>query len=188
MGRALIVCDVPKGVESFRDFLMKNGYDDIVSCDDGEKAKRKLVSDDFDVCIVNSPIRGMSAEELAKDISEKNICQVLLFVKVELLEEVTENVEDYGIITVGKPINRQLFWSALKLAKAAQRRIDMAKQENEKLRFKLDNLKLVSRAKCLLISYEGMSEEDAHKYIEKKAMNDRVGRVDVAKEIINQYG
>lgn len=188
MGSALIVCDAPKGVDLFREFLIQNDYDEITVVDNGEEAKRKLVDFDYDICLINSPIKGKSGEQLSIDIAEKNICQVILFVKVEHLEEITERVENYGVITVGKPINKQMFWGALKLAKVAQRRIDMAKKESKKLQNKLDSLKLVSKAKCLLISYEGMTEESAHKYIEKKAMDDRVTRVDVAKSIIDMYG
>ena len=33
------------------------------------------------------------------------------------MEEITEKVEDCGVITVAKPISRQMFWSALKLAR-----------------------------------------------------------------------
>jgi len=188
MGRALIVCDASKGVEVFRELLGHDGYDDITVVDNGEEAKRRLVDYDYDLCLINSPIKGKSGETLAIDIADKNICQVVLTVRADILDEITERVENSGIITVGKPINKQLFWGAIKLAKVAQRRIDMMKQENKKLQSKLDDLKLVSRAKCLLISYEGRTEEEAHKYIERKAMDDRTSRVDVAKEIIRIYG
>lgn len=187
MGRALIVCDVPKGVDIFRDLLSQNDMKDITVVENGEEAKRKVVEYDYDICLINSPLKGKNGEQLSIDIAEKNICQVILVVSAEKLEEVTEQVEDFGVITVGKPIHKQLLWSALKLAKVAQRRIEMAHKENEKLQYKLDNLKLVSRAKCLLISYEGMSEEEAHKTIEKRAMDDRLSRIDVAKSIIEYY-
>ncbi len=187
MGKALIICDAPKGVDFFRDFLSKNEYEDITVVENGNEARRRLVDYDYDVCLINAPLRGENGEQLSIDIAEKNICQVLLFVKAEYLEEITENVENYGVITVGKPISKQMFWSALKLAKVAQRRITMAKKENEKLQSKLESLKVVSRAKCLLISYCKMTEEEAHKYIEHRAMDDRVTRLDVAREILRTY-
>ena len=187
MSKALLICDSPKGVDFFREVLIQNDYKEIIIVENGEEAKRRIVEYDYDICLINSPVRGTNAEQLSIDIAEKNLCQVILFVKAEYQEEVTELVENYGVITVGKPINKQLFWNALKLARVAQRRIDMAREENKKLMAKLDGLKLVSRAKCLLIAYEGMSEEEAHKYIEKKAMDDRMTRTDVAKEVIKKY-
>ncbi|MFR4477445.1 MAG: ANTAR domain-containing protein [Ruminococcus callidus] len=40
-------------------------------------------------------------------------------------------------------------------------------KENNKLRAKLEEMRYVSRAKFLLISEQGMTEEAAHRYIEK---------------------
>lgn len=188
MSKALLVCDSPKGVDYYRDFLMQSEYEEVTVVENGEKAKRTIAEHDFDVCLINSPLKNSSGEHLAIDIAEQNVCQVILFVKAEYQDEITEKVENFGVITVGKPINKQLFWGALKLAKVTQRRMAMAQKENKKLQSKLEDLKLVSRAKCLLISYEGLSEEEAHKYIEKKAMDDRLGRTDVAKDIIHRYG
>ena len=142
---------------------------------------------DYDLCIINGPLGGSLGEELAIDIAEKNVCQVILFVKAEYMDEVTEQVEDYGVITVSKPINKQLFWQALKLARVAQRRINMAQKESKKLEKKLKDMKIISRAKLLLIINKGLTEEEAHKFIEKKAMDDRLPKVQVALGIIKEY-
>lgn len=187
MDSALIVCDSPKGVDFYKSFLMQNFCQDIAVVTDGNEAKRRMIEQDFDLCLINAPLRTETGEQLSIDIAEKNICQVILFVKAEVMEEITEKVEDFGVITVSKPISKQMFWSALKLAKVAQRRINMAQKETVKLQKKLDDLKQVSRAKCVLISYLGLSEEDAHKYIEKQAMDMRMTRVEVAQEILNMY-
>ena len=56
---------------------------------------------------------------------------------------------------------------------------------NKRLEDKIEELKLVDRAKCLLIMHEGMDEQEAHKYIEKKAMDLRISRREVAQKIIS---
>ncbi len=187
MERALIVCDSEKGTSFYKSFLMENGIRDILVADNAPAGKRCIVEYDIDICIINGPIGGETGENLAIDIAEKNICQVILFVKAERIEEITERVEDYGVITVSKPINRQLFWQALKLAKVAQRRISMAHKESAKLEQKLEDMKVISRAKLLLIINRDIDEQAAHKYIEKQAMDLRLTRVQVAKEIIKKY-
>ncbi|MDC7277943.1 ANTAR domain-containing protein [Butyrivibrio fibrisolvens] len=184
MDRALIVCDNEKGTSFYKSFLKENGYIDIVAVTSGPMAKRAILDYDFEICIINGPIGGTSGEELSIDIAEKNMCQVILFVKAERLEEISAQVEDYGVITVGKPINKQLFWQALKLAKVAQRRINMAHKENEKLEKKLEDMKVISRAKILLMVEKNISEEEAHKLIEKQAMDRRMTRIEVAREIV----
>lgn len=187
MDRALIVCDNERGTAFYKSFLKENGIVDFVVVDNGPAAKRSLMDYDYDLCIINAPLGGSLGEELAIDIAEKNVCQVILFVKAEYIDEVTEHVEDYGVITVSKPINKQLFWQALKLAHVAQRRINMAQKESKKLEKKLKDMKNISRAKLLLIINKGLTEEEAHKYIEKKAMDDRLPKVQVALGIIKEY-
>ena len=41
------------------------------------------------------------------------------------------------------------------------------RQENIKLQKKIEEIRLVDRAKCALIQYLGLTESQAHKYIEK---------------------
>ncbi len=52
----------------------------------------------------------------------------------------------------------------------------------------MDEIRLVNRAKWLLISELHMSEPEAHRYIEKQAMDLCVRRRNVAEEIIKTYG
>lgn len=46
---------------------------------------------------------------------------------------------------------------------------------------------MVDRAKCLLIQYRGLTEEQAHRAIEKQAMDTRQTRVAVAQTVIDHY-
>ena len=48
-------------------------------------------------------------------------------------------------------------------------------------------MKIVNRAKCLLIGQLYYTEEEAHRYIEKIAMDERRSKVSVALEIIEKY-
>ena len=123
MDRALIISDSSKAADFYRDFLMKNGFDSFTYAQNGEEAKRILIDREFDVCILNTPLLGSLAENLAIDIAEKNICQVILFVKTEFYESITQQVEDFGVITVEKPVSKKLFWSALKLSRVTAKRL-----------------------------------------------------------------
>ena len=56
-----------------------------------------------------------------------------------------------------------------------------------KLKEKINDIRLIDRAKLTLIQYLKMSEEESHKYIEKQAMDLRITKVDVAKNILKIY-
>ena len=52
---------------------------------------------------------------------------------------------------------------------------------------KITEIRLVNRAKWLLIERLGMRETDAHRYIEKQAMDQRVSRRKIAESVIQTY-
>lgn len=61
------------------------------------------------------------------------------------------------------------------------------KRENEGLRLKVREAQAVGRAKCLLVERRNMTEQAAHRFIEKTAMDNRLTRYAVAKDIITGY-
>ncbi len=61
------------------------------------------------------------------------------------------------------------------------------RNENRSLSQKIEDIGIIDRAKCVLIQVLHMTEEQAHKYIEKQAMNMRVPRRQVAEELLKTY-
>ena len=70
---------------------------------------------------------------------------------------------------------------------ASRKRVQNLESENHKLQKKIDEIRLVDRAKCILIQYLNMTEPQAHKYIEKQAMNMRQSRLQTAEMILKTY-
>lgn len=68
-----------------------------------------------------------------------------------------------------------------------QERIAQLEEENRRLREKLSAEKTVGRAKCLLVERRSFTEAQAHRYIEKMAMNRQETRRSVAERIIKEY-
>ena len=187
MESVLFVSHSEKSIDTFTDMLTSFSCDKIVTASTCGEARRLLLERDFDLCIINAPLSDESGESLSRHISTKGIGQVILIVNAVYYEDVSNAVEDYGVITVSKPINKNLFWSALKLAKAAQNRLVAMRAENNKLTQKIEDIRIVDRAKCILISYLNMSETEAHKYIEKQAMDMRITKRAVAEGLLKTY-
>ena len=147
-----------------------------------------LVSTWFDIVIINTPLGDDFGLQAAIDISQQNPVGVILLVKNDMYEEVSYRVEDYGIMTVPKQTTRQMLYLAVKMMAAVQVKIKGMAEETTKLKRKLKELKLVDRAKWILIDQLKMSETQAHKYIEKQAMDRCVKREEIAENIIRTYG
>ncbi|MBP5313669.1 MAG: ANTAR domain-containing protein, partial [Eggerthellaceae bacterium] len=52
---------------------------------------------------------------------------------------------------------------------------------------KMEEIRIINRAKWLLISELKMDEPQAHRYIEKQAMNRCISKKEVAEEIVKTY-
>lgn len=77
----------------------------------------------------------------------------------------------------------QSFSSALEL----HERMRALEGENDRLKAALDDMKIIDRAKCALVRYQNMTEQEAHRYLEKTAMDRRLPRRVIAAEILKTY-
>lgn len=187
MKSALIVSSGEKNITYLSDIVTNAGYNKISTVFTGGEARRIFIENDYDLCIVNAPLQDEQGIKLAENIAAKAIGGVILIVKTDYFDEVCQKVENYGVITVAKPINRSVLWNAIKLSSATHNRMQIMQSENEKLLGKIEDIRIVSRAKCLLISYLSMSEDEAHRYIEKQAMDLRITKRAVADKILKTY-
>ncbi len=160
---------------------------DITTVSNAGEARRLLLEKDFDLCIINAPLPDEFGGNIAVNIAANGISEVILIVKSEYFDEISEKVEDFGVITIAKPISKTLLWNAIKLAQATHKRIKAVQNENKKLVQKIEDIRIVDRAKCILIPHLSMSEPEAHRYIEKQAMDMRVTRREIAEKILRTY-
>lgn len=150
------------------------------------EAKRMLLVTPPDIMIVDAPLPDEFGIQLCRGAADMNM-GILLLVKAELAERTAAKVEDDGILTLQKPNSRQNLYSAIKLLSALSARLRKMEKKNRTLQEKMADIRAVNRAKWLLIEKLGMSESEAHYYIEKRAMDERVPRRELAENIIRSY-
>lgn len=114
-------------------------------------------------------------------------CGVVVATRAEQYEETRSYFSGTGVIVLKFPIDAEVFKQSVALVLDAGARFRAVKDENESLKIKLDDMKLIDRAKCALIEYLHMTEKEAHRFIEKQAMNKRVSRREVALGILKTY-
>lgn len=187
MEKALVITSSEKSAGYFSELLSAASVDQIVTLPSCGEARRLLCERDFDLVIINAPLRDESGESLARHIAVKGVSQVILVVAGEYFDAVSAICENDGVLTISKPINRSVFWSALKLARAARNRLTRMLAENTELKQKIEDIRVTNRAKYVLISYLNMSEQEAHRYIEKQSMDMRLTKRAVAEGILKAY-
>ena len=185
--RTLIISGSEKGLDGVIGFLKTCGCGSVAIVSSGSEARRMIPHDDYDLILINTPLKDEFGHQLAVKLCESTCSGVILICKADLAEEMVNRTGDYGVCVVSKPLNKQELVKALRTGSAFRHRLLTMQKENNKLRAKLEEMRYVSRDKFLLISEQGMTEETAHRYIEKSAMDTRRTRKEVSLEVIAKY-
>lgn len=184
----LVVSTTDKAYEFFKTILPKNQFAPITCVHSAGEVRRELVNRSVDIVVINAPLSEELGTELAIELAEQNSCGILMMVKNDIFEQVTYKVEDYGILTIGRPCTSQQVFQSMKLLLATRQRIRVLEKKTETLEQKMKEIRLVNRAKGLLIDNLKMTEQEAHRYIEKAAMDNCEKKSVIAQNIINMYG
>ncbi len=187
MESVLIVANQEKSIYPLVEILIQHSYSQIVTVTSCADARKKMQERQFDLAIINAPMTNEYGDALAQEIAKNGITQVIIIVREADYKPITTRLENYGVFTISKPINKTVLLGALKLVEASSTRLKKLEEENNKLARQIDEMRLISRAKCLLIQYLRVSEQEAHKYIEKQAMDQRLTRAIVARNILKTY-
>ncbi|MDR2593077.1 MAG: response regulator [Chitinispirillales bacterium] len=187
MENALIVSSSDKSVAFFTEMLNANSCAAVTVLKTGSEARSILSEREFDIVIIYVPLPDESGESLSRYVALKETSQVILVVKSEYFDEMCAVTEDAGVLVVARPVDRTIFRSSLRLAKSTLGKLKKLRSENCELKQKIEDIKIIDRAKYILISYLKMSEQEAHRFIEKQAMDMRATRRSVAEGVLRTY-
>ena len=187
MGLALIVSAGANANEYLARHMAELGYTRPSIVASGGEARRQMDSKNFEVVVINTPLPDEFGHELGMDATAKTHAGVILLAKAGTAEQIAPKLQDHGVLVLGKPVAKPLFDQAMRFSLAMRNRMLALREENARLEKKLADTKLIDRAKCMLIQYLGMTEEQAHRQIEKQAMDNRQTKTAVAQGILASY-
>ena len=141
----------------------------------------------FDSVIISTPLSDEFGLDLVADIAKDTKNGVVVLAKREIADEVQKKIRFTGAFVLPRPFNKALLIQTIKLAEVAH--IGMAKleEENRQLSQQLSDMKIVNRAKSMLMQYLNLTEEQAHRHIQKQAMDLRKTQRAVAEDILKTY-
>ena len=182
MDKILIAADSEKNastLSSFADNLSLN-YE-ITTSFDTDALVQKLNASSFSLVIV------FGSQNLCKSLRKASDIDVLwIAVKEEIIKNSAE-MSSIGIFSLCFPFENWELSQAIRFISATHRRFASLKKEKDGLAKKVEDMKIIDRAKCCLIHYLRISEATAHRHIEKQAMDMRLTKRQVAEEILKKY-
>lgn len=167
--------------------LPESKYSPVRMVSSVNAAKRIFNERAFDYVIILSPLPDDPGTTFAIDACSCGGTVVLCMARAELHDEIYDKVAGFGVFTLPIPTSRQTLATALSWMSSARERLRRTEKETLSIEKKMEEIRTVNRAKWLLISEIKMSESDAHRYIEKQAMDRCISKCEVAKEIIKTY-
>ena len=169
------------------DLLPESHYQPVRNVSSVSAGKRAFGERSYDFVIVNSPLPDDVGIRFAIDTAGSAGTVVLLLVRAELHDDVRDKVVEHGVYTLAKPLSRPILSLALDWMATNRERLRKLEKKTLSVEEKMEEIRLVNRAKWLLISELKMDEPQAHRYIEKQAMDRCIPKRVVAEEIIRTY-
>ena len=167
MIRVLLRCDFEAAEKKLKEKLEENG---LCIVEEGEDA----------ALFVPKLTRTGWEREV---IERSKACGTAVIVKKESVPKAEELLSGSGAAVLPSDVALPVLLGVLRAEAKAGERLFAVSGELDRLREKLRTEKLISRAKLVLLA-RGMNEEEAHRFLEKQAMDRRISRAAVAEEVL----
>lgn len=184
---ALIIAATEKQQHAIAEVVNRLCGFDVVVCDSAMTARRLALARRFDLFVINSGLKDEHGKELAVDLMQKDEGGVVIIEDFAHVERLQDALADDGVIVIGRPLLKSVLYQAVKTVHATNMRVARLRKRNAELETKFEDLKYVNRAKIILMESLGYTESQAHKYMEKRAMDTRQSKRAVALDILKTY-
>ena len=164
----------------------------VLLCCDFDTVRKRLQEklEENGLCIVEEGedaalfIPKLTRTGWERDVIERSrVCGTAVIVSKESVPLAEELLAGSGAAVLPSDVALPVLLGVLRAEAKAGERLFAVSGEIDRLREKLRTEKLISRAKLVLM-VRGMNEEEAHRFLEKQAMDRRISRAAVAEEVL----
>ena len=167
------------------EMLTEAGYDVVAQASNGEQAVdlSRALKPDLVIMDVKMPVLdGISA---AEQINKERIAPVVMLTAFSQ-KELVERARDAGVMAyIVKPFSASDLAPAIDIARSRWLEVHALEAEIADLGERLETRKSVDRAKGVLMAELKISEAEAFRWIQKAAMDRRLGMREVAAAVIS---
>lgn len=175
-----IIIAFPKieDANSIKNVLVRNGYGVNATCTTGAQVVGTANELDDGIVICGYRFSDMHYSELNNYLPKG--FEMLLIASATKLEECTDN----NIVCLSMPIKMQDLLNTLQMMSYNYSRRKKKDKEKPKPRSEVDKA-IISKAKLVLMERNNMTEEEAHRYIQKNSMDSGTNMVEMAEMILS---
>lgn len=167
-----------------KEMMEEEGFEVVGEAADGEAAVRLAREAKPDLVILDIKMPGMDGLTAAETISGEGLAAVLILTAFSQKELVQRAADAGAMAYLVKPFQRSDLLPAIDVALARYGQIQHLRRETTDLSDQLETRKLVDRAKGRLMDDRGLSESEAFRHIQKRAMDERTSMKAVAQALL----
>ncbi len=166
------------------EMLQEAGYEVVGQASNGEQAVDLAIEHRPDLIIMDVKMPVMDGLSAADEIGKQRICPVIMLTAFSQ-PEIVERAQDAGVMGyLVKPFTAADLGPAITIALSRWSEFQTLEQEVADLGDALETRKAVERAKGVLMKKLKLSESEAFRWIQKTAMDRRLGMKEVADAVI----
>lgn len=168
-----------------RECLVEEGYEVVGEAADGAEAIAMVRETQPDVAILDVMMPGVDGLTAAREIMGERLAAVVILTAYSQ-RDLVEQARDAGAMAyLIKPFQREELVPAIELAVARFREMDILAKETENLAERLENRKIIDRAKGKLQDGHSMTEQASFRFLQQTAMSRRASMKDVAQAVLD---
>ena len=166
------------------EMLVESGYQVVGQASNGEQAVELTREHRPDLVIMDVKMPVLDGISAAEEIGKERIAPVIMLTAFSQ-KELVERARDAGVMAyIVKPFTRDDLGPAIGIARSRWTELTALEREVSDLGERLETRKAVDRAKGVLMQQLKLSEAEAFRWIQKTAMDRRLGMREVAEAVI----
>ncbi|MGQ9556390.1 MAG: ANTAR domain-containing response regulator [Desulfurispora sp.] len=184
-GTRIVIADADMGFRrAIKEVMRHLDYVCVGEVAEARAALQLVFQTEPHLVVLDPYLPGSESVDICTIIDEHRVAPIVAAVEAKpaLFQEVAAYPGVYGLL--GKPLHEEALCPVVEVALATFARVKNLQRELKDLRRELETRKLVQRAKLLLMEKKQMTEKDAHRYLQKLAMDNGLPMAKVAQRVI----
>lgn len=186
--RVVIGSASEKMMKQLGQFLGENGLNIVGETVSGHDFLRRVHTVYPDVVVVDGRMKGMTGHELSEILIGEKVCPVVALISSAEVGHFVNLSQEPTFVPLVKPCSRDTLINTIDLLVKTSKSIGTLEKEFKTIKSDRDLAAQMNQAKSLLMEHMNLTEEEAHRRIQKQSMDKGIAKVKIAEAIIMMYG
>lgn len=183
----IIADDEPVTKMDLRELLISAGYNVVAEASDGLDAVELCKQHNPDLILLDIKMPFLDGLSAARIIYEENLAGAIIVLTAYSERDFINRAKSYGVGGyLVKPIDEKSLVPSIELAIARSQELRQLRKDMEMAVKRLENRTMIEKAKGIVMSEQGMTEQEAYDYMRSLSLTKRLSMRRIAEVILIQ--